>query len=597
MGFFGNITYNTYGIQDGQVEDKHLKEKYWKCCNQGGIEGYKNFRDFLGLPIPEDKDGNKIPLSQEQWDEKWKKAEQKIFKFHFAPSDNDETTNTEKTEQQLLRQAFGNGMLIGWVRKTSNGEYLYAISFGNRTGQIFCYPISRTEYYSLNEKDNNIDACLDPIDEPWYNYILSKGTVITSQIHNEAVTEDKIASNAISTIKIQKDAVREEKIKDGAITNSKIASYSIMGGTDAISGGGKIAQATITEFNIADNTITERTIQNGAITGGENACIAEKTVTYYNIANNTIIKENINTDNKFFISVETFDTEDDLIKYFDNFNLQNDSFSDNDLFYFTIKSTVGTPFGSRSLYRAEIVPNSWGEKNLKIIDIKTGEIYWYTKSLVGSQGLDLLDSNNSIWSNKSYIKMTTSLDPNSIISEEINIGDLAGYANQNTAKVFMCVDKTSSGTPNWVQLAIADNYVEYMPENEVLNILKNSSKEAVLPLFFKVRGELYSGMDRVNPEGITPGAVTALKSRNCTTGEIRYFYWTGEGGDRIASVSSADYQGGCVFGCQEIGSNKPQKAVIGQLFFSVDDQVLYICTRSSGEGISAEWTGIKGYTV
>lgn len=71
---------------------------------------------------------------------------------------------------------------------------------------------------------------------------------ITASIRNEAVTEAKIADNAVTTNKIKNDAITNSKIADEAVTT------------------GKLANEAVTTNKIEDLNVTTSKIDNGAVT-------------------------------------------------------------------------------------------------------------------------------------------------------------------------------------------------------------------------------------------------------------------------------------------------------------------------------------------
>ena len=185
MGFYGNITYNTYGLQEKGVKPEHLDRSYWRCSQSSGIYHLDGLRTFLDLPITSD---------ESIWTDKWNEAKNTIFKFHFAPEE-----NNEDTEQKSLRRLFGSGMLIGWVREVRTSYFLYALSFGDRTGQIFKYEIIPDRHKELELK--GVDECA--LEKEWYNGLLLDKTIVTSQLCNSAVTKEKISKNAVTEEKIE----------------------------------------------------------------------------------------------------------------------------------------------------------------------------------------------------------------------------------------------------------------------------------------------------------------------------------------------------------------------------------------------------------
>lgn len=120
---------------------------------------------------------------------------------------------------------------------------------------------------------------------------IKDAAVIQGKLAKDSVISLNIVNNAITNNKIMNSAITNEKITDNTIENSKLKDLTIQGGNEK--GTGKIAEKTITAYNIADATITGSQIKNGGIVG-KNIAIA--TITGSNIAHNTIETGNIETE-------------------------------------------------------------------------------------------------------------------------------------------------------------------------------------------------------------------------------------------------------------------------------------------------------------
>jgi len=123
------------------------------------------------------------------------------------------------------------------------------------------------------------------------------GTITELQLADEAVTNAKIAVNAIQGDVIAAGAITETKIASDAVTNAKIAIDAIQGdviaagaiteqklGVDAVTSA-KIADNAITSAQIAADAVTTAKIANDAIT---NALIATDAVNQDSIAANSV---------------------------------------------------------------------------------------------------------------------------------------------------------------------------------------------------------------------------------------------------------------------------------------------------------------------
>jgi hypothetical protein len=115
-------------------------------------------------------------------------------------------------------------------------------------------------------------------------YNIRNNAVITRTILNSAVTTDKLADNSVTTKKIVNGSVTTNKIyfkavdtdrlADEAVTWQKLGPYCVHGGEmseikteDGLKiVQGKIAQETITNWNIAPETINTKCLTNGSVT-------------------------------------------------------------------------------------------------------------------------------------------------------------------------------------------------------------------------------------------------------------------------------------------------------------------------------------------
>ena len=439
MGFYGNITYNTYGLQEKSVKPEHLFESYWRTIPVYKAIGQIGLRTILQL--------NVVTADQKDiWEDQWAKAEKTCFKFYFP----------NVTENTTLRKLYGNGYLLGWVRKntlemadwtSSNNWTLYMIALnGERVGQIFSYPLSPiNNEIELSAED--IDSTTDEKGKQsnWLNDYLEGPIITTPLIRNQSITTDKIANDAIttdkigdyqvSTIKIANDAItggEGGKIKQSTITAFNIASYTIVGGVE-----GNIAEKTITDYNIADKAITKEKIEDNAIT-------AEK------ITNGAITKEKMNNSdsyNAFFIPIESFSSTDELKSYLST------HLSLGYIFYFRITEDFATL--QRGFYKGEIVTIglSMDIGGLKTTKIDGGRIQWWYISDAGIFS-ELPMNDCSQWSINSFIKLPK---PDAIVPHQIvEIGTLKGYTTTDgtVPELFLCTEKSSDGTTFWTSISV-----------------------------------------------------------------------------------------------------------------------------------------------
>lgn len=118
---------------------------------------------------------------------------------------------------------------------------------------------------------------------------IQANAVTTSKINNRAITESKIANNAVTNYQIAKDAVKTPNILDLSVTFEKIDNGAVYGA--------KIPDAGIDHMHLRSNAVTTAKVADGAITGGATNSgtgkIAQKTITSYNIADKSISSINL----------------------------------------------------------------------------------------------------------------------------------------------------------------------------------------------------------------------------------------------------------------------------------------------------------------
>jgi hypothetical protein len=121
------------------------------------------------------------------------------------------------------------------------------------------------------------------------------GTVGTTQIANDAVTNDKVAANAIDTAEIVDDAVTNAKVAadaintsqlvDDAVTQAKIANNAV--------GSDQLANDAVTNAKVANNAIDTAEIANDAVT---NAKVANDAIDTAEIVNDAVTNSKIAND-------------------------------------------------------------------------------------------------------------------------------------------------------------------------------------------------------------------------------------------------------------------------------------------------------------
>lgn len=165
-------------------------------------------------------------------------------------------------------------------------------------------PNLQLEKYELTDAANLSDGynnSMDKIDAysanmegrfPLNTADIANGAVTEAKLAADAVTSDKIASGAIGTEHIQDssitnakladDSVATANIQDGSITDVKIASDSVV--TDTI------LDAAVTTSKIADNSVTTEKLADGAVTMD----VLPSEITNDVANNKTLVEEHVN---------------------------------------------------------------------------------------------------------------------------------------------------------------------------------------------------------------------------------------------------------------------------------------------------------------
>ena len=133
----------------------------------------------------------------------------------------------------------GNASNYGHVRVADN----YTTSAGNASQGVAA---SSAAVKAAYDKGNH--------DHPYIS--TTAGSVGTSNLANNAVTNDKISNGTITSLKIADEAIGTQEIKDSNVTTAKIADSNV---TTA-----KIANSAVTSAKIADGTIVNGDISSSA---------------------------------------------------------------------------------------------------------------------------------------------------------------------------------------------------------------------------------------------------------------------------------------------------------------------------------------------
>lgn len=247
MGFYGNLIYNSYGIQNNQIKPQHLDRTYWRVKREIGLVDEVKFRQFLGL-----SDGSN-DLSGDQLSEALSEMRKTLYCFSFS------------TSFTLGIKLFGTGVLIGWFREKENVKELCCLALEDRAGQVFVYPLENNGEIVKNpiENEKNVlryDNSWDTEETQAINFLEING-ITTSQIINSAITSNKIKNGAITTDKVYDLAITTKKIANGNVTENKL-------GTESVTRN-KIKNGEVIESKLALNSVTRDKIKDGEVIKGK----------------------------------------------------------------------------------------------------------------------------------------------------------------------------------------------------------------------------------------------------------------------------------------------------------------------------------------
>ncbi len=112
------------------------------------------------------------------------------------------------------------------------------------------------------------------------------GIITESLIANGAVTETKIADDAVSTAKVQNSAITSVKIADNAVTSSKVQDASIIESkiADNAVTSNKTQDSAIVESKIADDSVSTNKLKNNAVTLGKLALGTKGDIISYDVS-------------------------------------------------------------------------------------------------------------------------------------------------------------------------------------------------------------------------------------------------------------------------------------------------------------------------
>lgn len=123
--------------------------------------------------------------------------------------------------------------------------------------------------------------------------LINDGAITNTKIAKNAVYGDAIQDSAITTSKVANENITTSKLANGAVTNTKLAKDSVYG--DAIQDGAikapKLSESSVIENKIANNAVTTIKIKNSSVTTEK---LANSAVTTAKINNSSVTTEKIN---------------------------------------------------------------------------------------------------------------------------------------------------------------------------------------------------------------------------------------------------------------------------------------------------------------
>ena len=155
-----------------------------------------------------------------------------------------------------------------------NGKYFIKLEIrtsdegGDAERTLYIPAESLVDAYTANNDGNNVTIAIDQ-DKNTISAVIKEGGVGTKELADSAVTNVKIATDAVETAKIKDAAVTTEKINALAVTTEKIATDAVE--TAKIKDGNvtfdKLAQGVKDSLKLADSALQQADITTGSTAG------------------------------------------------------------------------------------------------------------------------------------------------------------------------------------------------------------------------------------------------------------------------------------------------------------------------------------------
>lgn len=201
---------------------------------------------------------------------------------------------------------YNNTLVSGRADETlSYTRYIKDESSGKSTKELLDEKVNKTDQLGTTQIADNAVT----------NEKLAEHSVDNSKLSPDSVSYEKIQDDAVITEKIQDKAVTTEKVEDKAITNSKLGDQSVDGrvvreasletkhfANESVTTE-KVARKSITKDKLADNSVDDSKVVDGSI---GNAKLSPDSVTTEKIKDSSVTNEKVADDT---LGIEKFDPE------------------------------------------------------------------------------------------------------------------------------------------------------------------------------------------------------------------------------------------------------------------------------------------------
>ena len=201
---------------------------------------------------------------------------------------------------------YNNTLVSGRADETlSYTRYIKDESSGKSTKELLDEKVNKTDQLGTTQIADNAVT----------NEKLAEHSVDNSKLSPDSVSYEKIQDGAVITEKIQDKAVTTEKVEEKAVTNSKLGDQSVDGrvvreasleskhfANESVTTE-KVARKSITKDKLADNSVDDSKVVDGSI---GNAKLSPDSVTTEKIKDSSVTNEKVANDT---LGIEKFDPE------------------------------------------------------------------------------------------------------------------------------------------------------------------------------------------------------------------------------------------------------------------------------------------------